>query len=266
MRLRDTLDPFLLNGATANVAMQLGLRPVGHGVVHSPVESGQVFRHPLKRLRTTLSYLAVAILGTDDEVAAFRAEVEQVHRRVRSAPGAEVSYDARDRDLQLWVALCLAAGLLEGRELLHGPLDPGDADRLTAEAARLGTSLEVPASRWPDSRRDFDAVFAEGLGRCVYDDTTRPYLLALADLRQLPGWLSGPLGPTHRFLTAAFLPPTLRDGLGLAWTAADQRRFDRLVAAYRPLARRWPRAVREFPYNLCLLDVRRRIRAGKPLL
>jgi uncharacterized protein (DUF2236 family) len=54
---------------TANVIMQLGRPPVGHGVIESPVESGNVMRHPHRRLRTTMTYLAVALLGTDDERA-----------------------------------------------------------------------------------------------------------------------------------------------------------------------------------------------------
>ncbi|MGI8678255.1 MAG: oxygenase MpaB family protein [Jatrophihabitans sp.] len=51
---------------SANVIMQLALAPVGYGVVESAVESGQATRHPVKRARTTFTYLAVAMLGNDD--------------------------------------------------------------------------------------------------------------------------------------------------------------------------------------------------------
>ena len=61
----DAVVPLALGNA--NVIMQLALLPVGRGVAESPVESGRVDKHPIKRLRTTMSFLAIAILGTEDE-------------------------------------------------------------------------------------------------------------------------------------------------------------------------------------------------------
>ena len=49
----------LLVGA-ANVIMQLARPGVGYGVLESRVESGRVDLHPIKRARTTFTYLAVA--------------------------------------------------------------------------------------------------------------------------------------------------------------------------------------------------------------
>ena len=49
----------LLAGA-ANVIMQLASPGVGYGVMESRVESGRIDRHPIKRARTTFTYLAVA--------------------------------------------------------------------------------------------------------------------------------------------------------------------------------------------------------------
>ncbi len=44
----------------ANVIMQLARPGVGYGVMESRVESGRIDRHPIKRARTTFTYLAVA--------------------------------------------------------------------------------------------------------------------------------------------------------------------------------------------------------------
>ncbi|GAA3754836.1 hypothetical protein GCM10022402_36890 [Salinactinospora qingdaonensis] len=73
----------LLAGA-ANVIMQLSHPAVGYGVVESTVESGQLFRHPVKRTRTTLTYLVVAMLGTDEERKLFNAR--STARTPRCAP------------------------------------------------------------------------------------------------------------------------------------------------------------------------------------
>src|SRR3954447_17313379 len=104
----DAVVPLALGNA--NVIMQLALRPVGRGVAESPVESGRVDKHPIKRLRTTMSFLVIATLGTDEERRGLRAEINRQHRQVRSGPDSEVAYNAFDPELQLWVAACLWKG------------------------------------------------------------------------------------------------------------------------------------------------------------
>ncbi|AIH86864.1 hypothetical protein IU15_22140, partial [Mycobacterium tuberculosis] len=56
----------------ANVIMELAMPGVGYGVLESRVESGRLDRHPIKRARTTFTYVAVAVAGSDDQKAAFR--------------------------------------------------------------------------------------------------------------------------------------------------------------------------------------------------
>ena len=57
---------------------------MGHGVVESKVESGALMKHPWKRARTTFQYLAVAMVGSDGDRAAFREAVNEL------APAGEV--------------------------------------------------------------------------------------------------------------------------------------------------------------------------------
>jgi uncharacterized protein (DUF2236 family) len=45
----------------ANVIMQLASPSVRYGVLESPVDSGNVYKHPLKRAHTTGTYLAAAL-------------------------------------------------------------------------------------------------------------------------------------------------------------------------------------------------------------
>src|SRR3954452_24601775 len=94
----------------ANVIMQLSRPGVGYGVLESRVERGRVDLHPIKRARTTLTYLAVATSGSEQQKAAFRRAVDGVHAQVYSTEDSPVSYHAFDRNLQLWVAACLYKG------------------------------------------------------------------------------------------------------------------------------------------------------------
>jgi uncharacterized protein (DUF2236 family) len=77
-------------GAAANVIMQLGNPGVGYGVVESTVDSGNVMFHPWKRLRTTISYLVVALFGTDDDIDRYRQAVNRSHVPVHSGPDSPV--------------------------------------------------------------------------------------------------------------------------------------------------------------------------------
>src|ERR1700724_197171 len=70
----------------ANVIMQLALPGVGYGVMESRVDSGRVDLHPIKRARTTFTYLAVATAGSDAQKEAFRRAVNSAHAQVYSTP------------------------------------------------------------------------------------------------------------------------------------------------------------------------------------
>jgi uncharacterized protein (DUF2236 family) len=106
-RVVDLINPAAVLLPAANVIMQLSAPGVGYGVLESPVDSGNVYKHPFKRARTTGTYLAAATLGTDADRALIRDEVDKVHALVRSQKSSPVSYNAFDPRLQLWVAACL---------------------------------------------------------------------------------------------------------------------------------------------------------------
>lgn len=257
--------PGLLAGA-ANVIMQLSWPEVGYGVVESRVDSGRLFLHPVKRTRTTLSYLAVAIRGDEETRRAFRQGVDTAHAQVRSTPASPVAYRAFDPELQLWVAACLYKGLEDVRVAFGGRLGPEEAERLYRESAVLGTTLQVPASAWPADRAAFERYWRHGLERVSIDDTVREHLTDVMLLRFLPRLVSVPFGPLNRFVTTGFLPPEFRAQMRLSWDERRQRRFERLTSAIGAVVRRLPRTLREFPYNVLLHDVRRRIRTGRPLV
>ncbi|MFC9998708.1 oxygenase MpaB family protein [Nocardia sp. NPDC127526] len=254
-------------GGMANVIMQLSLPPVGYGVYESTVESGRVDRHPFKRLRTTLTYLAVATMGTDAERAAYRAAVDAQHRFVRSTPSSPVRYNAFDRELQLWVAACLYRGYLDILEKFRGgTLDQAIADPLYRHCSRLATTLQVPSAMWPADRTAFEQYWQAGLARAHIDPVIRDYFDGLIDLAMLPRPLRFLCARFHRYLVTGLLPAELRAQLNMTWTPAQQRRFDRFLRLLGAVVVHAPKPIRLLPVNLCLWDLRRRMRTGKPLV
>jgi uncharacterized protein (DUF2236 family) len=254
----------------ANVIMQLARPGVGYGVLESRVESGRVDLHPIKRARTTFTYLAVATAGSEAQKQAFRQAVNRAHAQVYSLPDSPVQYNAFDVDLQLWVGACLYKGGLDIYRIFIGELEGEDADRHYREGMTLATTLQVPPERWPADRAGFDRYWQESLAKVHIDDTVRDYLYPIAAGRirgvALPSPLQRLSDGFSLLITTGFLPQRFRDEMRLPWDATRQRRFDRLMAVFRTVNRALPRFARQFPFNVLLADVDRRIRTGRPLV
>ncbi|WP_405134898.1 oxygenase MpaB family protein [Nocardia sp. NBC_01388] len=265
--IRQFLDGAVgLLGGAANVIMQLSLRPVGYGVVESPVESGNVMIHPIKRLRTTVTYLAVALLGTDSDREAYRTAVDTSHRQVRSRPGNPVKYNAFDPRLQLWVAACLYWGAQDLYERMHGEMKPADADAFYRYSARLGTTLQMRPEMWPADRPAFERYWTENLAGTVIDPKIRAYFEDLIDLKMMPAPVQLAFGGIHRFFVTGLLPQHLRDEMGMTWSPRQDWLLARTLRAIGAAEAVVPTPVRSFPLNAYLLDMRLRRRLGRPLV
>ncbi|MDC8993632.1 oxygenase MpaB family protein [Mycobacterium marinum] len=266
----DGLMGVALLAGPANVIMELARPGVGYGVMESRVESGRIDRHPIKRARTTFTYVAVASAGTDEQKAAFRRAVNRVHAQVYSTPESPVGYSAFDVELQLWVAACLYKGGVDIYRTFVGEMDDEEADRHYRDGMSMGTTLQVPAELWPPDRAAFDRYWQESLQEIHIDDAVREYLYPIAASRVRGVALPGPLRRWSEglalLITTGFLPQRFRDEMRLPWDAAKQRRFDRLIAVVGALNRMMPRIVREFPFNVMLWDLDRRIRTGRRLV
>ncbi|MBV8862728.1 MAG: DUF2236 domain-containing protein [Mycobacterium sp.] len=269
-RFDDGLMGMALLLGPANVIMQLARPGVGYGVMESRVEGGRIDLHPIKRARTTSTYLAVAMAGTDAQKAAFRRAVNRAHAQVYSMPDSPVEYNAFDPDLQLWVAACLYKGGVDFYRMFVGEMDEQDADRHYRDGMVLGTTLQVPPQMWPADRAAFDRYWHEQLDKVHIDDSVRNYLYPIAVARMRALALPEPLRRLPErlalLITAGFLPQRFRDEMHFSWDAAKQRRFDRLIALLRMMNNSMPRVVRRFPFNVLLWDLDRRIKSGRPLV
>ncbi|PVY97490.1 oxygenase MpaB family protein [Actinomycetospora cinnamomea] len=259
------LGPVVL-AATANVVMELGWPGVGHGVAESRVDSGNVMLHPVHRFRTTTAYLAVALLGTDEERLAYRRAVGRSHAQVHSTEASPVDYDAFDPELQRWVALCLYRAFEDTWGLLAGAPGTRLPDAVFRECAVLGTTLQMRPEQWPADRDAFDVAWADGLTYVRIDDAVRDHLAQLIAGAYLPRPLRRATASSRRFWTTGFLHEPFRSLLGLEWSAADQQRFEGRLRRLGGVVRRLPGPVRGVPYTTALTDLRIRRRLGLPLV
>jgi uncharacterized protein (DUF2236 family) len=262
-RVVDLLNPAAVLLPAANVIMQLASPAVGYGVLESPVDSGNVYKHPLKRARTTGTYLAAATLGTDADRALIRKEVDRAHALVRSTESSPVPYNAFDPWLQLWVAACLYRYYVDQHEFLYGPLDDDSADAVYQDAKKLGTTLQVRDDMWPPDRAAFDEFWKRSLDDLRIDPPVREHLRGVAAMAFLPAPLRLLAGRFNLFATAGFLPAEFRSQMRLSWTAGRQRKFEWLLTALRLADRVIPRDVWILGYELYLRDMRARARRGR---
>ena len=266
----DGIPGIALLAGPANVIMQLGRPGVGYGVLESRVESGRIDRHPIKRARTTFTYLAVATRGNAEQQKAYRKAVTKAHAQVTSTEDSPVKYNALDPDLQLWVAACLYKGGVDVRRMFIGEMDDETADQHYRDSMALGTMLQMRPEMWPADRAAFDKYWEEQLDNIHIDDAIREFLypIAVARLRglQLPGPLQNIPESAALLITTGFLPQRFRDEMKLEWNAAKQREFDALMALVKLGNTVAPPFVRNFPFNVLLHDVNWRMRTGRPLV
>ena len=266
----DGVPGIALLAGPANVIMQLAHPAVGYGVKESRVESGRIDRHPIKRARTTFTYLAVATRGNVEQQKAYRKAVTQAHAQVTSTAESPVKYNALDPELQLWVAACLYKGGVDVRRMFIGEMDDETADQHYRDSMTLGTMLQVRPEMWPADRPAFDKYWDEQLEKIRIDDTIREFLypIAVARLRglQLPGPLQHINESIALLITTGFLPQRFRDEMKLEWNNSKQREFDALMTAIKLGNSVAPSFVRNFPFNMLLHEVNWRMRTGRPLV
>ncbi|WP_040798103.1 oxygenase MpaB family protein [Nocardia higoensis] len=253
-------------GGSANVVMQLSHAPVAYGVLESTVDSGKVMLHPIKRLRTTLTYLAVALMGTEEEREAYRQAVNTSHRTVRSDAQSPVKYNAFDPKLQLWVAACLYFGILDLHERLHGELDEATADALYAYSVKLGTGLQMRPEMWPADRAAFQQYWDTELPQKKIDARTKAYFDDMIDLKMMPVPVQILGARFHRFVVTGLLPEHLRNEMGMTWSPIREHTLRLLLLVIGKVQSKLPKAARLFPMNYYLWDFRKRLRSGRPLV
>jgi uncharacterized protein (DUF2236 family) len=217
LRIADvSADVALLAGGGAAILLQIAHPAVGQAVA----EHSDFARRPLDRLNGTLTYLYVTVYGTPEEAAEVARRVGAAHRPVRAS-----TYDARDPQLQLWVAATLYDTAMRVRELVFGPLREVDAETLLADYAVIATALGVPSALWPADRAAFAKYWDESVAALSVTDASRGVAQQLLHPTGGPWWLR-PSMPLVRVLTAGLLSAELREAYALPH---NQKRFDRIM-------------------------------------
>jgi uncharacterized protein (DUF2236 family) len=254
---RHGAEGVLLLGGGAAILLQLADPRIARGVAHH-----SAFRErPLDRLLGTLDYIYAVGFGDEELAAAAIRAVNARHVPVRGdASAGGPGYSAFDDDAQRWVASTLLAVALDLHERLWGQLDAEAADAIVRGYGPYGLRLQASRAGWPESRAEFDAWWAERVAALSVGDDARAVVRSLlSGASALPPG-SATLLPLVRIITAALLPPAVRDAYGFRWTRRAERVangwFD-VIAFVWPIL---PGVIRHAPMRASLRRARRRSR------
>jgi uncharacterized protein (DUF2236 family) len=179
---------------------------------------------------------------------------------------AGARYHATDPKLMLWVWATLHDTSVRMFETFIRPLSAAERTRLHDEGKVLQLAFGIPEQDIPPTPQDFDAYVQRMLDGPVLDVPQaardewdlllrQPPSGALVGALMLPNrralnlLIDGSpvrlLGPAFaRLLAAGTLPPRLREGYGLGWSASDAALFKVVVEATRRSIRLLPRHLR----------------------
>jgi uncharacterized protein (DUF2236 family) len=256
--LADIVDEgMLLLGAGSTVLYQLALIGVGRGVA----EHSTTLVRPLDRLRTTLTYVYVMTLGTEQERTAVAAMVNKAHGPVRGD-----GYTAFDADLQLWVAATLAHNGIFLHQKVYGPMSAATKERLYRDSQVFGTALQVRPEDWPATYTDFEQYWDQMLATGMSSEPlVRDYVARLLSTKGQPLPLKPAVG-LQNLLTKGNLPPEVRDVLAMTWSWREQKLYDLFFSVHNLIYPLLPAFVRKAHARLIMRDFRRRMRTGRRVI
>jgi len=244
----------------AAVLLEIALPSVGKGVAR---HSSFAYKR-IERARRTVVYIYAMAFGTPEERRLITDATHKAHSHVKGK-----DYDANDVDAQLWVAATIYWTMVKSYELTFGKLDEVRAEKVYREYSVMATALRVPPEKWPKDREAFGVYWDEMIGKLEVSDEARGVARDVLQQKGLPYgllWLYATMkGPVTRVLITEVLPERIRNDFGLPSTPYTRMMFKIITTTNVAVIPYLPVALREYPKNYYLADMRKRISAGKGL-
>jgi uncharacterized protein (DUF2236 family) len=233
---------------------------VMHPAIGSAVGEFSVYRSdPWGRAVRSIDSVMLWVYGGGAALDEGR-RLRKLHQPIKGIDNHGASYQANAAEPFAWVHATGYERLVTFRKLFATPLSIAEQDRLYDEHLQLGAILRIPSARMPGSRAAYWEYFDDVVRtRLEAHPTALDVMSTMRENVAVPPAVPAPLrrlwppagragGRFGHWLTVATFPPEVRALLGLDWSAADQRRLDRVAAAVRAVGPRLPERVRYHPY------------------
>ena len=234
---RVNLEPAILFGAGRALLLQLAHEAVARGVEdHSDFKG-----NPFKRLQGTLEATYAVVYGSRELAEGVGRRIQWIHDFVTGP-----SYRANDPANLLWVHATLADTALRCHEELVAPLSDEERETYYQEMQQVAAVFGCPVEAQPATFAEFQRYVDETLASLEITPIGQD-LIAFILEPSLPLGLHVPLRPVlalQRFYTLGFLPPTIREQLGVAWGPEQQARYEQVQRVLRRTFSLTPRTLR----------------------
>jgi uncharacterized protein (DUF2236 family) len=221
-------------GAGRALVLQLA-----HPWVAAAIEQhSHTFADPVGRFHRTFSTVFAMVFGSLDQSLGAARRLHRRHGeiqgRLHSSAGSFPAgswYDANAIPALRWVHATLIETALLAYELVLPPLTAEQRERYYGEARLFAALFGIPNDCLP---QDWAAFSAYGAAMAQSDTlfvTDAARIMARRLIAGADTWL--PVPAAYRSLTAALLPPRLREAFGLRCGAAEERVVRRLIARIR---------------------------------
>lgn len=226
---RVNRESFLLLGGTAALLMQ-----VAHPLVAAGVDQHSDFRKsPLRRLVRTVDTTLAIVYGDRATAQSALKQIGRSHAPVRGQAVDGRTYRARDPQLMLWVQATLVLTSVRWYEAVMGPLTDAERDAYWAEGKFFAGELGVPEHLFPKTYSDLERYEAEMLTTEVVPNATA--IAVARDVIRPYSWLPQALYWPTDALSAALLPPPLREAFGVRFGPRERLFYRAVIVAVRAL-------------------------------
>lgn len=243
-----------LGGGRA-VLLQLAHPFVAYAIDEHSATRGDV----LGRFQRTFDHVFAMSFGPLDAALAAARQVHAVHTRIHGVIPVDVGawpagtrYLANDSESLRWVYATLVHTVVHVRQLVLGRIAPALRDAYVRDTWQFARLFGIPEALLPRGWDELDGYVAEM--------TASPRLTVSEPAREMARFLFGAVtrdgAPARRRpvagrwlerMSAAMLPPRLREGFGLSWGARDRAAVAASVAALRAGYPLIPRPLRYLP-------------------
>lgn len=237
-------------GAGRAALLQLAHPYVGTAIAEHSITASD----PQRRFQGTFRRVFRMVFGDLEEAIGAARDVYRTHAKVRGSVGEGAgpvfppshTYDARDRDAEIWVLATLWDTSLWLFDRLVRPLTAADKDRYYDESRRFARLFGV-ADALPPTYADFERYVERMLTSDVLTVTPRAAEIGRFIMR--PDNVFGRIvREDFGVFTAHLLPERLGRAFGLERGGAPGRaRFERILKTTRGVVRHLPARVRYLP-------------------
>jgi uncharacterized protein (DUF2236 family) len=221
-------------GAGRALLLQLAHPWVAAAIERHPA----TFANPIGRFHRTFSTVFTMVFGSlDQSLDAAR----HLHRRHAAISGtlpweagpfpAGSRYCANEVSALCWVHATLWDTALMTYALVVGALGEDQRERYYAESRRFAALFGIPGQRLPPDWTAFSAYIAAMIESSTLTVTEAARAMAHRLLAGADTWL--PVPSSYKALTAALLPPRIRDAFALPYGQAEQNAAQQFVARTR---------------------------------